>query len=838
MAKREGSIVTNIILTSPLGGWAAPLDEVPDPVFAQRMLGDGIAIDPTGGTLHAPCDGTVLNLHASRHAITLLSDEGVEILMHIGVDSVALGGNGFAAHVAQGDRVKRCDPLISFDLEALLPQVPAVITPILITNADRFTVVKSHVGQALAVGEWMMTLQPRDAAVPVAATAGEERRMSLTLGLAHGLHARPAGRIAELTRRFEATVTLWKGDRQANGRSAVSILTLGAKFGDAIDIAVTGPDAQAALEAICALIAGGMGEGRAPRQDKPSPATPLAKRAVDGILPGVMAAPGKAVGTAIWLRETDRAVAEHGLDPAIERRRLAEALDTAVARLGGGAGAAGAILDAHRALLEDPELRAQAESAITAGHSAEWAWRGALREQAVALRQIEDARLAERADDLIDVERQVLAALAGEEPATLAFPEDTILLAEDLLPSHLLRIGAGGIAGFCTMRGGPTSHVAILAAGMGIPGLVAMGESLGTVNDGAALVLDAQGGALTVDPAAPVLETARAAIAEQARQQASALAMAAESAIMLDGTPIEVFANLGSQADAALAVAHGAEGCGLLRTEFLFLDRPAAPSEAEQAADYQAIADALGGRPLIVRLLDIGGDKPAAYLPMAAEENPALGLRGIRVGLAHRALLDAQLRAILRVAPLGQCRIMVPMITGVDELLAVREALDEARRDLGITGRIELGVMIETPAAAITADLIASHADFLSIGTNDLTQYVLAMDRGNPAVASGIDGLHPAVLRMIAQTCQGGRRHGRWTGVCGGLASDLLAIPILIGLGVTELSATPALVPQVKAAVRAVSADTCRSLAEEALAQPSAQAVRALVHRFQQEIAR
>ena len=259
---------------------------------------------------------------------------------------------------------------------------------------------------------------------------------------------------------------------------------------------------------------------------------------------------------------------------------------------------------------------------------------------------------------------------------------------------------------------------------------------------------------------------------------------------------------------------------------------PTAPDEDEQAAQYQAIADGLGGRPLIVRTLDAGGDKPMPYLPIPHEENPALGLRGVRVGLWRPQMLMTQLRAILRVAPVGQCKIMVPMVASPDELAAVRRMLEEARRDMGVATPVQLGVMIETPAAAVTADLIAEQADFLSIGTNDLTQYVLARDRGNPAVAADIDGLHPAVLRLIRQTCEAGQAKGRWVGVCGGLAGDMAAAPILVGLGVTELSASPAVLPDLKALLRGLTLETCRDLAARALACSSVDEVRALADDF------
>ena len=297
---------------------------------------------------------------------------------------------------------------------------------------------------------------------------------------------------------------------------------------------------------------------------------------------------------------------------------------------------------------------------------------------------------------------------------------------------------------------------------------------------------------------------------------------------MADGTRIEIFANLASLADADAAVAAGAEGCGLLRTELLFLDRDDPPDEAEQLGLYAAIAERLEGRPLIIRTLDIGGDKPVRYLPMLAEENPALGLRGIRVGLHNPDLLVPQLRAILRVLPPEQCRILVPMVATLDELIEVRRRIELAAQALGRREPVQVGVMIETPAAAIAADLLVPAADFFAIGTNDLAQYTLAMDRGNPAVASQVDALHPAVLRMIDVTTRAAIAGGRPVGVCGGLASDLLAAPILIGLGVGELSAVPGIIPELKALVRSLTRAQCADLATEALRQSSAGAVRVL----------
>ncbi len=299
-----------------------------------------------------------------------------------------------------------------------------------------------------------------------------------------------------------------------------------------------------------------------------------------------------------------------------------------------------------------------------------------------------------------------------------------------------------------------------------------------------------------------------------------------------DGTRVEIFANLASVGEAKLAVGNGAEGCGLLRTEFLFLDRTSPPDETEQLRQYQDIAAVLAGRPLIVRTLDIGGDKPIPYLPLPAEENPALGLRGIRTSLWRPDLLRVQLRAILRVQPAGQCRILLPMVTDVGEIAAVRGMIQEVQHELGSTAAIQIGAMIETPASALLADRILREVDFVSIGSNDLTQYTLAMDRTHSELAHRIDGLHPAVLSLIANVAAAGEKQKKLVAVCGGLASEPTAVPILVGLGVRELSVVPTLVPQVKCIVRALQSDSCWRLAQRALEQQTAEEVRAIANEF------
>jgi phosphocarrier protein FPr/phosphocarrier protein len=842
--------MSTISFCAPLQGWVGPLDEVPDPVFADRMMGDGVAIDPTSGRVVAPCDGRVLSVHRARHALTLLAANGAEILIHIGLETVALEGDGFQVWVKAGQEVRLGDLLIDFDLDAISSRARSLITPVIVTNASDFDLVRPLAGASVEFGDTVMELRRKfgpeevQGSTPAAAAAASvaEARQALQVPLAHGIHARPAARIVEALKGIDADVVLIKDDLRVSARSVVALMGLGVRYDDEIVIAATGAQAQTAVATLARLISGGMGEAHgAAAADAPS-VQPAAKVIAPALafgppsLKGVLAAPGLAIGCAVHLNGAEPLITEDGAGEAIERARLSEALDQvreALKATAAQAAAAGdqprsGILSAHLAVLDDPDLAQSAIADLGAGKSAEAAWRDALARQARALAATGDPRMAERAADLLDLQRRVVRALTGTAEPVCDLPPGSIVLADELLPSDLMGLDASKLAGVCTARGGPTSHVAILAAAQGVPMVVAAGPEAVSIPAGATLILDADAGALWVSPGVEALSAAQVILAERQTRRAAAVAAAHQVCRMADGTRIEVYGNVGSVGDARAAAAAGAEGSGLLRTEFLFLERQTPPDEDEQLAAYQGVADALEGRPLIVRTLDVGGDKAAPYLPIPAEENPALGVRGVRVSLWRPEMLRSQIRAILRVQPLGQCKIMVPMVAELEELRAVRAVLDQEKAALGIDTVVELGVMVETPAAAISADILAREADFLSVGTNDLTQYVLAMDRGNPELAARIDALHPAVLRMIAQTCRGAATQGRWVGVCGGLASDPLGAAILIGLGVTELSATVAAIPGVKAQVRTLTLAGCQALAHEALQQTSPQAVRAL----------
>jgi phosphocarrier protein FPr/phosphocarrier protein len=856
-------------LLAPLDGWCMPLSATPDPVFSAGMMGDGISVDPTSTQVLAPFDCTVVSTPASGHAVSVRSQHGVEVLIHVGIDSVSLRGRGFSPRVTAGQQIRAGEPLILLDLDLIAQSVPSLVTPIIVTDPAGCSVILRRDPGPVRAGDVLLML---DAGSRRAAKAGDgdelskaeagtriEERFQITL--AHGLHARPAALIAQSLRGMDAEVEFVVGNRRADARSVVALMSLGVRSGEEITAVALGRDGGKALASVKRGLESALRHetGGAPgpaagsdhsfgtpsKQRRAAPAGLEAVHAHTGsdaswesresgdssALTGSVASRGFAVGVAARLQMAEVVLAEQGGGVENERAALAEALRRVAARLERVAGLQSGprrdIVAAHLEILADPGIDAAAQRYIHCGKSAGFAWRAALEESIARLAALEDERLRGRVDDLRDIQSQVLLELAGVEATlTAELPRHAVVIAEELLPSQLAALDRSRLAALCLARGGTTSHVAILAGAMGLPMLVGLGPQLMRVANGTPVIVDSARGRLELEPRPEVLAAALQRIERRAAESARLHEAAQLQARTADGSRIEVFANIGGRNDAEAAVRLGAEGCGLLRTEFLFLERSVAPDEEEQLAAYQHIADALGSRPLVLRLLDVGGDKPLSYLPLPAEANPALGLRGIRVGLSRIDLLRTQLRAALRVTG-GTLRLLVPMVTDVTELRRVRALVQELASEIRRGAPIELGAMIETPAAAVTAAQLAAEADFLSIGSNDLTQYTLAIDRGHTALSAHIDALHPAVLSMIGLACAAAKQ--RPVAVCGAVAADPLAIALLLGLGVSELSVVPARIPQIKALVGRLKLPECIELAGKARALEDPTTVRALV---------
>ncbi|WP_063532914.1 phosphoenolpyruvate--protein phosphotransferase [Burkholderia sp. MSMB1589WGS] len=836
-----------IVLVAPLTGPVVPLADVPDPVFSGGMFGDGIGIDPLEGRLLAPCAGVVSHVARTGHAVTVAADGGAEILLHIGIDTVELNGLGFSAKIAEGARVSAGDLLIEFDQDAIARAAHSLVSVIAIANSDAFEVVgRAGAGVAKAGETPLLTLRARGAAASAGSAAGSagpaaEARKSITLTQPGGLHARPAARAREAARGLDAHVDVHFDGRKAALQSVVGLLGLGAGEHATIELVATGRDAAKAVELVAHELlreAHGEAEEKPARVVSPAPVIASGGHAPldPNTLAGVCAAPGIALGALVRWDDADIAPPELASGtPAAESRLLDRALAEVDAQLEttvreaskrGAIGEAG-IFAVHRVLLEDPALVDAARDLISLGKSAGYAWRETIRAQTAVLADVDDALLAERAADLRDIDKRVLRALGYASATARELPAEAVLAAEEFTPSDLASLDRERVTALVMARGGATSHAAIIARQLGIPSLVAVGDALYAIPQRTQVVVDASAGRLEYAPTALDVERARHERQRLAGVREANRRMSGEAAVTRDGHRIEVAANIATLDDARVAVDNGADAVGLLRTELMFIHRQAAPTTSEHQQSYQSIVDALQGRTAIIRTLDVGADKEVDYLTLPPEPNPALGLRGIRLAQVRPDLLDDQLQGLLSVKPYGSVRILLPMVTDVGELVRIRKRIDDFARAMGREQPVEVGVMIEVPSAALLADQLAKHADFLSIGTNDLTQYTLAMDRCQADLAAQADGLHPAVLRLVDATVRGAGKHGKWVGVCGALGGDPVAVPVLVGLGVTELSVDPVSVPGIKAQVRHLDYQLCRQRAQDLLALESAQAVRA-----------
>jgi len=677
---------------------------------------------------------------------------------------------------------------------------------------------------------------------PVALPWPADAEATWTLDYPNGLHARPATRWTEVAKRFASEIRVVKGLEFADAKALTGLLSLGATRGDTLNIAARGNDARRAVDAMLEVMRTLSSEEQADAERARRNAMAARRQAPDWLpehasqtLYGLGASPGLAIGRLVHhaaqrfdIQDTPGDVIADGeaLEAAVLKVREALTVLEAETRSRLGASEA-AIFAAHRELLGDAELLRDAMVQILHGHGPAWAWQHVIKARIEKLQSLADPLLAARATDLRDVGERVLGTLLGVTRQRMVLNTPSILVAEDLTPSDTLQLDMRFIVGLAISGGGPTSHTAILARTLGLPAIVAAGSALLAAPEGSQAVIDGSIGAVYLDVARADLDRAEAVIAAQAAARAALRESRHQPAETTDGHRVEIAANVANAKQAAAAIEAGAEGVGLMRTEFLFLERDTAPDEDEQYRIYREMTEVMAGRPLIIRTLDIGGDKQVPYLNLPAEENPFLGVRGARLLLTRQDLLYTQLRALYRAAKHGPIKIMFPMVTHTGEIEALRTHCARARAQ--VDGPVvPIGIMVEVPAVAVMADRFAPLVDFFSIGTNDLTQYTLAIDRQHPDLAAQADSLHPAVLTLIANTVRAAKAFGTWVGVCGGLAGDPLGARILTGLGVDELSMSAQDVASVKAALRGESLAAMQTLAERAVAATTPEAVRAL----------
>ena len=700
-----------------------------------------------------------------------------------------------------------------------------------------------------------------------------EARLLLTNAM--GLHARPASLFVQTAARFQGTIQISVRGKQANAKGLFAVLSLGARQGETITIQASGADAPAAIAALTELVQAGFYETEPAATDRKdsdkslpeqplslpgassssaAPTAPAPRDAAAGgdIWHGIRASAGAAVAPAFLYTSTageletveHRAISPDRVPAEQERLRgalaaAAQELQTLGQEMQGKVGKAeAAIFEAQSLMLRDDELIDFAAHTIAEQQvDAVSALAAAGKHYADTLAALDNPVLAARAADVRDVISRAINKLSerpASKPDLSALRQPVILLAHDLTPSDTAALSPDTVVGICTVQGGPTAHAAILARSLGIPALAGLPmEALLRIQPGDELGLDADNGLLYRFPA----PEARAQLAQrqaERRRQRAALAQAAargNAPVMIGGRHIQLLANIGSAVEAAAARQWGAEGVGLLRTEFLFASASTMPGEEEQRQQYAQVFRAFAGDapqqagPIVVRTLDAGADKPmpalnALFGPFS-EANPALGLRGIRLHLAHPELLEQQISALLLAAADTQIElhIMFPMISAVEELRAARAVFDRVYERLRgqhvpLPARVPVGIMVEVPSAAIMASEMAALADFFSIGANDLLQYTVASDRTNAAVAALYHPMQPAALRLIGQVAQAGRRAGKPVAVCGEIGGDERLAPVLVGLGVDELSMSPASIPTIRAALSGKSAQELAALAE------------------------
>ncbi len=808
--------------------------------LARQMGGPDVRIETAGGLDlpdHPIGTDAVMVMSAVERA---WSPEGVLVLMDLG--SAVLSAEMALELLPEGLRtgVMLCEaPLVE---GAVAAAVTAKLgSPIAAVAREARGGLASKLAH-LGVDADPAATEPRGRDAPATDGHDAAATIRITVHNEHGLHARPAAHLVQVASAYDARVevrNLTTSRGPADARSLNAVATLGVRRGHEIEVSASGPQAAEALEAVAALGARSFDEVAGPSDDGLS--APAPEPSANGDLRGFPASPGAAVGPVrhLLLGTSEPVVRPPG-DAADELAALERAVEAARADIAeqhtSVAARAGAqeaeIFDAHLLFLQDAELLGPARGAVAGGSTAERAWLGAVERLAEVWDGLDDPYLRDRAADVRSVGDQVLAHLTGVA-STPRIDGTGVLVARTLSPAETAGLDPSVVLAIVTAEGGPTSHTAVLARSLGIPAVVGAGPALLDVMEGAPVGIDGSSGRVVVNPSAEVAAELTAAEDRRRVLVREARAQAAAPAVTTDGVTVEVAANVGATHEVAAALADGADGVGLFRTELLFLDRDRMPGEDEQASVYADAAATLEGRPILLRTLDVGADKPLPFLRRPAEENPYLGVRGIRLGLAEPEVLATQLRAIARTAAEHPVRVMFPMIGTIGELRAALDALDRARTAVVAAGHaparedLEVGIMVEVPAAALTAASLAPLVDFFSIGTNDLTQYALAADRGNEGVAGLTDALHPAVLRLIDAACRAATSAGRWVGVCGELAADPSATALLLGLGVRELSMASPMIGLVKQAVRATNVADARALAERSLTLPDAASVRA-----------
>ncbi len=818
--------------------------------LAQQMVQGKAAIAIAAGT-DDPANPLGTDASKIFQAIdSVYSDDGVVVLMDLGsaILSAETALDFFPDH--QKENIYLCEaPLVEGVLSAAVQA----------TGGGNIESVIEEARNALNAKTSQLGIDTtlKDAEQEVHGPADSTQEIVLPVRNKLGLHARPAAQFVSTASKFKAEIfvkNLSKNTDFVNAKSINQIITLGVRHGHQIMIAAAGSDASDAILSLNKLIDSNFNE-----EENASILTPLSQKDKGvreskqnrNVLEGIPVSSGIAIGNAFIYRPVIPDVQEYGItDIEIEITRFRNALDevkkdieTLQRETKKSMDAYDAsIFESHLLYLNDPALVDHTRDIITEQLiNAEAAWETALKEMINSYKSIGDQIVRDREVDLIDIGSQVMSKLTGK-PRTHPDPDEpSILIAQELNPSETAQLNPEKILALCAEKGNKTSHSAIVARSFGIPAVFGIGERLLEIEETTTLIVDGNEGIVIVEPDNDTLKTYRKHQETDTAAKQKAVTRTLDKAVSVDGTVVGIMANVSYTSDIKYALEHGAEGVGLFRTEFLYMNRTTLPSEEDQYKVYKEAADLLGNRPLTIRTVDIGGDKPVPYLNIIKEPNPYLGWRGLRYCLDQIDVFKTQLRAILRAAYDRNVLLMFPMVTTVREMRAASAIINEVKQELSQDGytfndTIKIGAMIETPSAVMMAHRLINEVDFFSIGSNDLTQYVLAADRTNSKVATLGDPFDPAVLKMIHDTIVVAHNAGKRIGLCGEMAGDRLALPLLLGFGLDEFSMSPKLISEWKEALRSISAIKAKELAREALQCIAADDVKHLCSEFLKDI--
>lgn len=822
---------------SPVKGKIVPIEEVVDPIFSGKCMGDGLAVAPAEGVVYAPFDGVIKSVNQAKHAIGIEA-EGVEVLIHVGVDTVSLNGKGFDVYVKPGVEVKKGDKLLKFDKDFVAKKVPSTDVVMIVLSPEGAVVNKTaprevNVGDALfSVGE---------SGAPAAEDSADDEDIcgeivtseEIEILNPHGLHARPASVIANIAGKTKCKVQLIKGTDEARARNLLEIMSLNIAKGDKVKVS----GVRRIVEEIVDAIKNGLNEvvvqAAQVAKDVNVDKTENLNMDKEQRLSVNTLAKGKLIGRTFLYERDSVHIEESSTDADKERHTLADAVEKTKKELEEIIATTKntsekEILNAHITILNDSSIFEKVDELLNEKKSAPYALKTVIEESIILLKKTNNPLLIERISDFMDVKDRLITAMLGPKPEK-PVPAGAVVLAKDLLPSDVKILEKNSVAGVVLAEGSSTSHVAIMLKNAGIPSVYGAGRGVLKVKNGAYVIINTKEGVVIVNPSSGLKKDFEKQIAEEKALLEKYRKEMSLSAVTKDGVEVKITGNIGGAEQAAKALLHGADGVGLLRTEFMFDDRKTPPTEEEQIALYQEVLDAMDGRPVTIRTLDTGGDKPISYINIPAEENPVLGIRGMRAYVENEDIIRTQFRALLQVKPLNLLKIMIPMITFEEDFAYAKKLFLEEKAALGVNAPVAFGMMIETPAAALTTQAFCAESDFFSFGTNDLSQYALAIDRGHARLSKRVDALHPAVLRLIQIAAQDAKAFGRPVSVCGALASEPQALPLLVGAGINELAVTTAQIPEIKYMIRQLDSAKCEDALMTALTLRSVEEVKELI---------